>query len=220
MADPESQTEPGAETPLKPNPKAVLMRRSIRGFESRQPKEGAAGTVAAFCCSLIFSLIVIAILNALSVACIVIGAIYLDQENCPGEKNIAPVLIASGVLAIFLSIFEGRSRVKVAKDGETAEEPKKDCFYFVLNIIRLVKLGLFIYLCVLVFTLLPNVKYEPSALPPAPETVDYYCTPTLFLFSYWLVIFVLVCLAIGTFFLCCCCGCLALAALSSKKTDG
>jgi len=199
--------QPNEMTGLKVN--QILMRRSTRVFVERQPREGVAGNIATFCCSLIFSLILLAVVNALSIALIVVGIIYLDKENCPGEANIAPVIIASGVLAIFLSIFEGRSRLQVAKDGQTVEE-KRDCCYWLLNLTRLVKTGLFIYLCVLVFRLLPHVQYVPYRTDPGMP--NYFCNPNLFLFVYWTIILVFVISSFIILTFCCCCCCIAFAA--------
>lgn len=201
----------GEGTPLAK--KQIWMQRSTRIFVDRQPREGVAGTVTTVCCSLLFALIVLALVNALSIAFITIGAIYLDEENCPGQPKIAPVLIASGCLAIFLSIFEGRTRLQVAKDGETVEEKKDFCYWFLI-LIRLVKTGLFIYLCVLVFNLLPDVKFEPYITQPPAD--NYYCNPTLFLFAYWTIIFIFVVSASILFALCCCCCCIAAAAAVSN----
>jgi len=178
------------------------MRQSTLVFRDRRPREGVMSNIVDVCCSLFFSLILIAIFNALSIACIAIGASYLDEQYC-AEKNIAPVLIATGCIAIFLSVFEGRAKLVVAREGDRIEE-KRDCWYFFLQLVRIAQFGLFIYLCVLVFNLSPHVQYVPSD--------PNYCHPTLFLFAFWSIIFGIICCGIFFFFLCCCCCCIALAA--------
>jgi hypothetical protein len=201
---------PGEEMPLRPK-RHVLLRRSNQVFVEREPRSGILGSTATLCCSLLCSLMIIAFFNILSVASIVIGSVYIHKTDCPAQPNIAPTLIATGVLAILLSLLEGRGRVLEAmREGmggsENAEKPK-DCFHWLTNFLRISKVVLFIYFCVIVYSLYSTVQYEPVAQDVQGQ--EFYCNPTLYLFSFWVI--TLVFISIGSLLLFCCLFCCCLA---------
>lgn len=191
-------------TPLNPKKqKNVLLNSSNKTFSE---DDGICGKVGSLCCSVLCNIVTLVVLNGLSVGSIVIGSLYLDKTYCPGQPNLAIALIAVGSVAILLSIFEGRSCIASASGERTTG---RDCYYFALIVLRLAKLSVFIYLCVLVFSLYPNVEtIEPDR--KGPDGVNYYCQPTLFFLAFWVVMVVLALGTVGVLIACCTCSMAAL----------
>jgi len=154
------------------------------------------GIVTGIRCSLIFICILVTLASVfgLSVASIVIGVTHLEKDNCPSEENMAIILITTGVLGIVATLASG-CRHMAPSDGDKA-------FLAVISgSLYLVKFCLFIYLCVMVFTLRPHVKYTPYR--PDLNMPNYYCHPTLFQFTFVIIIIKFV--VFGCLFLCCLC---------------
>jgi len=169
-------------------------------FVIKRDEGGPVAKVCDFFCSAIVTLILLALWNLLSITAIVIGAIYLDQDNCPAKPHMAPMLIAAGCLAIFVAITEGAARYK----GKGAAS-QGGCWACLVGLAGFVNFCLFIYLSVMVFDLLPNVRYNKIDLGPG----RYYCNHTLFLFTFWNVVITLISLLATVIIGCCacCCGC-------------
>jgi len=186
-------------TPLQSRRRKVLPNSNGDG--------GLVGRLGKCCCSALFSLALLALVNAISVAGIIIGSYYLDKAFCPGQPNLAPVLISSGALAIILSVFEGRTRMET----ESGESKGGNCALWTLNFLRLAKFCLFVYLCVLVFSLYSHLSTTEEGTESAgtaattAATVSHYCHPTLFFFAFWTVLFVIVCGGAALFMACCFC---------------
>jgi hypothetical protein len=191
-------------TPLKTG---VFNLNTVKLSKDTKGKDIFGVLCGTVCCYLPCALFSLALLNALSIFMIVIGAMYKD--DCTARPNIGPVLIAMGAMAIVLSVLESLIRTKSSQAGSEPEDPPPApsgivrCALFINSLIKLIKFGLFIYLCVMVYGLYSDVVYDPEA-----GNEDYYCNRTFFLMVFWLLNITFIMIGVVIFFSICCCCCL------------
>jgi len=150
-------------------------------------------------------LVCLALLLAIPIASIIIGAKYKD--DCPVQKYIPIYLIVAGAFGLFRNLLgmchQGRKTHK-KRSGEQVEEERSkerkgcegiiDCFMFAWFICG----NIWIY-----------GNYKPNLTD---ATHPKYCNQTLYLFAFWLTTATYIAVAVA-----CCCGCcfVALAAAFS-----
>jgi len=195
---------PAADTPLNRTTSFNLRTAKITKESGGKDIFGIlCGTV---CCYLPCALATLAFVNAFSIFLIVIGAIHKD--DCDARPNLGLVLIVSGSLAIVLSVLDSCIRTKASQGGEEAPSSPSGIIKMLQlfnSLIKIVKFGLFIYLCVMVYGLYADVTYEPGNL-------ETYCNRTLFLVSFWTLTITFIILGLVILFSLCCCCCLIAAA--------
>jgi len=199
----------GVTTPLQ---KTSLNLRTVKLSRESGGKDVFSILCGTVCCYLPCALATLAIVNAFSIFLIVIGAMYKD--DCPAKPHIGPLLIAMGALAIVVSVLDSCVRAKSSQgEGETPPPPTGivRLFGHINSLIKLVKFGIFIYLCVLVYSLYSHVEYNSSA----PD--EDYCHRTLFLTAFWTLTITFIFLGLAMVFFCCCGCCLLCAKAGSDK---
>jgi len=153
------------------------------------------------------------LVNCFSIFLIVVGALHLDKQECTAEPHIAPILIAMGALAIVLSVLDSCIRAKSSQvgEGETPPSPSGIVRFFnVINsLVKLVKFGLFIYLCVIVYRHYSEIQYNN------PSDAENFCNRFLYLVAFWTLTLSFIIIGLVLIFSCCCCCCLLL--LGGKK---
>lgn len=176
----------------------------------KQAKADSSGNVDFICklaamtiCGVACCGIYIAILLALPIAMIVIGAMYL--EDCPRERYIPIYLIVAGAFGVVKAISNIIQQIcKRKKNEEDTEQNKKPnpCD----SVISTFLLAWFIAGCVWTY----RVYDDYQSVDP---TLDNYCNETVYLFTFWLLNITWILL--GLAFVCCCCG-ICIACFVSK----
>lgn len=120
---------------------------------------------------------------------IVVGSLYMNQ--CPQGEYIPVYLIVGGLLGVLKQLLHLSVRVRKTAEEMAAERLRHSPAHTMLDCFML---GWFIIGSVWVYELYePN--YDPSGGVP-------YCNKTLYLFTYWLITSVYICLAVISFFVC------------------
>jgi hypothetical protein len=195
-----------------------FMARStrIRLAASQVHQGGAAGVYAVMCgtlcCSLLVGIVFLVLLNIVSISSIIIGAVHLN--DCPAQPNIPIMLIALGVIAFVIGIFDTMDRAKErrASEGggvviEDADDIKKpSCYTCINSVLKTMQLVLFVYTCVIVYRIFSTVTYTPDGNLAAGEA-NHYCDAVVYLFAFWFLTATLVVLGAILVFLLCICIC-------------
>jgi len=143
-------------------------------------KTGAWIRVAA-----VFSLLALGLCCCMSIGSIVVGAMYLDPEECPSKPELAPLLLATGDLTLFLIFFLGG--IKFFKGSYLDEF--SNCCKALVWIAMLVDLGLHIFLCYAFYVAGETAPYEyKDAESNSVEGNYLYCNPSL---RNWLSVYII-----------------------------
>jgi hypothetical protein len=208
-----------------------FMARStrIRMAASQMHQGGPAGVYAlmcgTLCCSFIIAIAFLVLLNIVSVTSIIIGAVHLN--DCPAQPHIPVMLIALGVIAFVIGIFDGMDRAKdrrasqgggvVIEDADDIKKPS--CYTCINSVLKTIQLVLFVYTCVIVYRIFSTVTYTPvEDLNEAAGQDNHYCNAVAYLFAFWFLTATLVVLGAVLIFLLCICIC-AGALLVAASTD-
>jgi hypothetical protein len=186
----------------------------VKMVEARNRSEGRVDFVTAIFAIIVGSvigLIALAVANIISIAQIVIGAIYL--HDCTLRPGIPIILIINGSVGILQSFSESINKRLESNSDERngslsapVSTRVSTTFKIEVNVLRLIAIASFIAWCVLVYG---------SDRPDYDRTdSEQYCHPTLYLFALWLlnIYFILI-----AFFVCCCCCCCCFASNNSNN---
>ncbi|XP_060085095.1 transmembrane protein 272-like [Ylistrum balloti] len=185
---PEYQREAGADSP--PTYES-LFGRVKAAQQSSTSNFGLCKSLCQVFLSSVFCLVLLAVLSALPVAQIVIGAVFLD--DCPVAKYIPVYLIVMGVACLvkFLSILCQNVRQRNSENG--AEQQKAPSgFDQILNVF------------LLVWFILGNRWVYGAHFTSNPVSTNF-CHSTVYYFAYW---------SINSFYILCATACLLLCVMA------
>jgi len=171
-----------------------------------------AGLCGLFCCvlpaagcGLFCILLVFALSNIVTIATIVIGALYNKESDCPVEK-ISLLLIVGGSITLVHSLLETISKCVVTlkqrdQDEGTPATSPPGCLTVIMSLLRLASICWFIAACVKVYSISSIVTNDTSS--------ENYCHPVLYLYAFWFVTLSLAiaAFALGLFAILLCCTC-------------
>ncbi|EDO47125.1 predicted protein, partial [Nematostella vectensis] len=144
--------------------------------------------------------VAIALIMAIPIAMIVIGAKYKNQ--CPIEDKIPIYLIVGGSFGIFRNLVSLCQRAR-KKEGEEEEQKRRNPLESVLDCFLT---AWFIAGNVWIYS-----NYQPNY---DPSSGNAYCNQTLYLFAFWLTTATYIML--GTICFCLCCVGICAAAISES----
>jgi len=185
----------------------------VKMIEARDRSEGRVDFLTAVLAIIIGSvvgLIALAVANIISIAQIVIGAMYLN--DCTLRPGIPIILIINGSVGVLQSISESinkrlnsNSNERNGSQSAPVSTRVSSTFKIEVNVLRLIAIASFIAWCVLVYG---------SDKPEYDNTnSEYYCHQTLYLFAFWLLNIYFIIIA---FCVCCCCCACCFASNSSR----
>lgn len=154
-------------------------------------------------CNSVIATVFLVVFLAVPIAAIVIGGLYL--HDCPKQKYIPIYLIVFGAFSIVkaLSSLVDNCRAR-NNDGEQEEnKPKGSCDVII---------GCFLSVWFMPGSVWVYTTYKHFSTD---ESSDEYCQPTLFYFSFWLIIGQYI--VIGLLSLLCCLCCISMLCCSDKK---
>jgi len=170
-------------------------------------KKQESSNLAFFCascccliCGSVVGLLCIAIAQAIPIAMIVIGSIYV--HDCPRERFIPIYLIVGGCAVILASLIKGIRQHAFKKDEAeedkiTKEDAKRSCLE---SLLMLFCLAWFIAGSVWIYRIHKDFDSDDSES-------EMYCHPVLYWFAFWMTTIQYIILAICLpFLICFCCG--------------